>query len=525
MRRSWAASGDPSRLALVIGNSAYRDGPLINPGNDARAMAGLFGQAGFTLESRLDATRADMIAAIERFGGAIRRPETKLVVFYYAGHGVQLDWRNYLLPVDAEVDMADQLRQRCVDLGLLLSQLGAAKDKTFIIILDACRNNPFGNAYRPEQKGLAQFDAPVGSLIAYATAPGNVASDGSGKNGLYTENLVRELSVRGTRIEDALKRVRLNVRLTSRGAQIPWETTSLESDVFLFNDGQKKLSDAELEKQVEADLAAWIRIKTSRKVDDWVGYLHNFPNGRFAEIAQMRLASLLAETEKPATVSAAPSAPTPVVAPAAVAPAIELMAGAQAPQLLQPSVNPYSAGFYPLGRKYMVGDYAIFRQSDILTGVEQRIYTQRVTRIDQEADRVEINGGRAIWDLMGNAIKSGDKEFDAPQQFTPAGFQVGKKWTATFIRTRDGLAATIYYDLQIVRREKVSVPAGVFDAFRIEGQGWNRTAGKHLEMTLWLVPGLNFQVKRETVNHNRKGRLKDSERHELVSLRQRAIGT
>src|SRR5450759_1532744 len=242
VRRSWAASADPSRVALVIGNSDYRSAPLLNPVNDARAMAGLFEQAGFTVAAHLDAKRADMLAAIERFGAAIRRPETRRVVFYYAGHGAQLDWRNYLLPVDAEVTTANEIKERCVDLGLLLGQLGAAKDRTFIIILDACRNNPFGNAYRPEQKGLAQFDAPVGSLIAYATSPGNVASDGSGKNGLYTENLVRELSMHGTRIEDALKRVRLNVRLTSRGAQIPWETTSLESDVFLFNDGQTKLS-------------------------------------------------------------------------------------------------------------------------------------------------------------------------------------------------------------------------------------------------------------------------------------------
>jgi uncharacterized caspase-like protein len=308
MGRNWAAGGDPSRLALVIGNSAYHDAPLVNPGNDAQAMAGLFGQAGFTVDSRLNATRSDMMAAIDRFGAAIRRPEIKQVVFYYAGHGVQLDWRNYLLPVDAVVDTADQVKQRCVDLGQLLSQLGAAKDKTFIIILDACRNNPFGNAYKPEQKGLSQFDAPVGSLIAYATSPGNVASDGSGKNGLYTENLLRELSLRGTRIEDALKRVRLNVRLTSRGAQIPWETTSLESDVFIFNDGQKKLSDAELEKELEADLAAWAEIKSSRKIDDWVAYLRNFPNGRFAEIAQVRMARLMAETDKPAAASAAPVA-------------------------------------------------------------------------------------------------------------------------------------------------------------------------------------------------------------------------
>ncbi|MDP1683547.1 MAG: caspase family protein, partial [Burkholderiales bacterium] len=203
---SATATADPSRLALVFGNSAYRDAPLTNPGNDARAMSSLLDQAGFTVDSHLDATRTSMIAAIEKFGAAIQRPETKQVLFYYAGHGVQLDWRNYLLPVDAVVEKADQLKQRCVDLGMLLGQLGKAKDKTFIIILDACRNNPFGRVYRPQQKGLSQFDAPVGSPLAYATSPGNVASDGSGKNGLYTENLIRELSQRNTRIEDALKR-------------------------------------------------------------------------------------------------------------------------------------------------------------------------------------------------------------------------------------------------------------------------------------------------------------------------------
>lgn len=306
MRRVRAAENDPSRLALVIGNSAYRQVPLVNPGNDARAMAELFGRAGFTVDARLDASRADMLAAIERFGAALRRPEISQVVFYYAGHGVQLEWRNYLLPVDAEVSSAEQLKQRCVDLNQLLGQFGAARDKTYIIILDACRNDPFGTSFRPEQKGLSQFDAPAGSLIAYATSPGNVASDGQSKNGLYTENLVRELSQREVRLEDALKRVRLNVRLASRGAQIPWETTSLESDFFLFRGAQKKLSEAEIEKELEADIETWTRIKGSRKLDDWVAYLRDFPNGRFTEIAQMRLARLLSETEKGSGAAPAP---------------------------------------------------------------------------------------------------------------------------------------------------------------------------------------------------------------------------
>ena len=127
---------------MVIGNSAYRDAPLTDPANDAKAVGGLFAQAGFTVSSHLDATRSDMMAAIERFGAAAKRPETKLVVFDYAGHGAQLDWRNYLLPVDAMVETQEHMKQRCVDLSLLLGQLSAAKDKTFVIILDACRTTP-----------------------------------------------------------------------------------------------------------------------------------------------------------------------------------------------------------------------------------------------------------------------------------------------------------------------------------------------------------------------------------------------
>lgn len=205
-------------------------------------------------------------------------------------------------------------------------------------------------------------------------------------------------------------------------------------------------------------------------------------------------------------------------------PAIDIQPGSGAPQLIAASANPYSAGRYPLGRKYTVGDRATFRESDLLTNVEQRMYTQRVTSVDPDADRVEINGGRGIWDLMGNVLKAGDNEFDAPRQFTPAEFQVGKKWTAVFIKTKNGLERNIYYDLHIVRREKVSVPAGSFDAFRIEGLGWNSTSGKRLDMTLWLVPGLNFPVKHENFHRNRKGQLANTERHELISLRQQAIG-
>ncbi len=314
------AAGDESRVALVVGNNAYRDAPLLNPVNDATAVADLLGRAGFAVERLLDTGREKFASAIERFGETVRKPQTRQAFFYYAGHGVQLDWTNYLVPVDANVENASQVPARCVDLGTMLRHLGRGKDKVSVIILDACRNDPFGGAFRPTQMGLSQFDAPPGSLIAYATAPGGVASDGSGKNGLYTENLVRELSVRGAKLEDALKRVRLNVRLASRGAQVPWETTSLEGDVYVLEDGRRKRTEEELEAEAEADIAMWGSVKASRRPEDMVAYLRKFPNGRFAEMAQMRLARLSSPSGAGGAGAAGPVAPAP--GPAAEPPRI-----------------------------------------------------------------------------------------------------------------------------------------------------------------------------------------------------------
>ena len=249
-----------------------------------------------------------------------------------------------------------------------------------------------------------------------------------------------------------------------------------------------------------------------------MNYLRNFPNGRFAEIAQMRLARLLAEAQKPAA-----AAPAPAAAPPTDRPAIDIKQGEMAPQLLKPSANPYSAGRYPLGRHYSVGDAATYRESDLLTGIEQRVYTLRVTKVNPAADRVVINDGMAVMDLMGNTIKQGNKRFDVPRQLAPAEFQLGKKWTAAFVVSGRGKTASVHLDVQIVRREKVTVPAGSFDAFRIEASGWNMSRGGKLALTLWLVPGVNFPIKHETVTHGQKGQLKDTERHELVALRQQVF--
>jgi hypothetical protein len=278
---------------LVIGNSKYLSTPLLNPANDAIGMTALLRDAGFQVDSLLDANQQSLRVAVEQFGKHIRDDNVKLAIFYYAGHGVQLDWRNYLIPVDARVRSAEDVRKQSVEVSDLLRYMQQSKNKSFLVVLDACRDNPFSGTYDPLAKGLSQFDAPVGSMIAFATSPGQVAMDGDGKNGLYTSHLLREFSVRNARIEDAFKRVRLNVRVESGGKQIPWESTSLEEDLYLFPSVNKKLSEADQEAQFDREVKAWFQVKSSTLIEPLVRFLREFPSGNTSELAQARLNRLL----------------------------------------------------------------------------------------------------------------------------------------------------------------------------------------------------------------------------------------
>ena len=286
------AFGD--RVALVIGNAAYKVAPLSNPRNDAQAMTALLQKAGFAVDNQLDAPREQLAEAVERFGKAIKDPKVKFGLFYYAGHGLQLDWRNSLVPVNATIRSVDDVRQQTVDVSQLLKYMEEGKGRSFLVILDACRDDPFAGAFRPPVKGLSQFDAPVGSLLAYATAPGGVAMDGSGENGLYTSNLLREFAVQGAKIEDAFKRVRLNVRLASQGRQVPWESTSLEEDVYLFPVEKKKLTEAEREQHLDQEIKSWLRVKSSTDQTALANFIREFPSGSASELAMARMNRLLA---------------------------------------------------------------------------------------------------------------------------------------------------------------------------------------------------------------------------------------
>ena len=224
------ASAEP-RVALVIGNGHYKQSPLLNPLNDARAVAKALAESGFAVTEKEDLGQKDMQLALRDFGDAIKQGGVGL--FYFAGHGVQVRGRNYLIPVDADIEREDEVAYNGLDAGQVLDKMDSAGNRLNIVILDACRNNPFARSFRSSTSGLAQMEAPVGTLVAFSTAPGSVASDGQGENGLYTQHLLQSLGEPGVKIEDVFKRVRASVRRDSKGRQIPWESTSLEGD-FIF---------------------------------------------------------------------------------------------------------------------------------------------------------------------------------------------------------------------------------------------------------------------------------------------------
>lgn len=219
-----------ARIALVIGNANYASAPLKNPVNDATDMAAALRAVGFQVTLGTDWTKRQMEDAIRAFGAKLRAGGTGL--FYFAGHGVQVRGRNYLVPVGFAIGSESEVEYEAVDAGRVLGQMEDAGNSVNIVILDACRNNPFGRGFRSAEQGLAQVTAPNGSFVAYATAPGSVAADGAGRNGTYTAALLEALRVPNLRVEDVFKRVRQTVARATAQQQIPWDSSSLVGDFY-----------------------------------------------------------------------------------------------------------------------------------------------------------------------------------------------------------------------------------------------------------------------------------------------------
>jgi hypothetical protein len=319
------AQGAAKKVALVIGNSAYREQPLKNPANDAKAMAAKLRQIGFQVIERQNATKTQMEKAVADFGEALNAGAIGL--FYYAGHGLQVSGRNFLVPVDAAITSEQRVRLETVDVDVVLDQMDAAKSGVNLVILDACRNNPFERRFRAAGGGLAQINAPQGTLIAYATAPGRVAADGDGANGLYTTRLLQHIGTPGMAVEEVFKRVRIDVSRDTNADQTPWESSSLVGS-FSFVEAAPPPPPVQVAAApvappppapvpaIDRDALFWQSVKDSEEPAILGTYLGQFPNGTFAPLARAKIAAIEKQRQQrtpppPVQQAAAPVAPAP----------------------------------------------------------------------------------------------------------------------------------------------------------------------------------------------------------------------
>jgi len=308
------------RFALLIGNGAYNDiGALHNPTADARLIADTLSDLGFESTLILDADQASMKHQIANFGRKLRAAEKSAIgFFYYAGHGVQAQGKNYLLPVEASPNDPADLDLMGVEANWVLRQMESAGNRTNIIVLDACRNNPFVASNRSLGRGLAQIDAPTGSFISYATAPGKVALDGEGRNSPFSAALAKALPRADLAIEQVFKQVRIDVIKSTNGAQTPWDSSSLVEDLVmnstsetlqpLISSGEstpETTSQVELDNKQESPAQPdntdhhiqnelILAARESGLTRDYQTYLERYPNGTFADLANAEIANMSA---------------------------------------------------------------------------------------------------------------------------------------------------------------------------------------------------------------------------------------
>ena len=283
------------RIALVVGNSDYPVGRLKNALNDSRLMARTLESKGFKVTSLQNASKRQLEGAIRKFASELN--EQSVGLFYYAGHGIELDGNNYLIPVDAEIYSEVDVEYEGVHAGRLLDSLKRANSGLNLVILDACRNNPYASSFRSASRGLSRMQPSSGSLILYATEPGSVASDGTGQNGIFTKHLVNAINQPNYSIEKVFKETAKNVSRVTSKKQIPYIEGVVLGD-FYFSGGAPAAAkpaakaatvQSGISNSGEHERAFWKAVQADPSAEMYEAYLAQYPNGNYVPIAIIKL--------------------------------------------------------------------------------------------------------------------------------------------------------------------------------------------------------------------------------------------
>jgi branched-chain amino acid transport system substrate-binding protein len=277
------------RVALVIGNAAYKSSPLANPVNDAQDMAKSLRALGFDVVERTNITSKQIGRTLRAFRTKIKPGDVALV--FYAGHGLQINGENYLPAVDADIVGEEDVPNQSLSTRQIMDVLAESKSSMNLVFLDACRDNPYARSFRSATRGLSRENAPSGTLISYATRPGSVAADGTGRNGLYTSVLLKAMEEKTQPIEQVLKQVVRGVTAASNGTQEPWMEGSLVGD-FCFGNCLLRIPNTvntNRDEDGNAELIFWKSIESIGKAEGYKNYLNRYPKGLFSDLARLRL--------------------------------------------------------------------------------------------------------------------------------------------------------------------------------------------------------------------------------------------
>ncbi len=285
-----------NRFALVIGNSAYKTSPLKNPVNDAADMAARLKGFGFTVIERNNLTTKQIGSTLREFRSKLTPGSVALV--FYAGHGVTIKGKNYLPAVDAEINGEEDVPNQSLGTEQIMDVLAEAKTRLNLVFLDACRDNPYARSFRSTSRGLSRESAPSGTLISFATKPGSVAADGTGRNGLYTSVLLEQLKNSNQPIEQVLKKVVSGVRVASKNQQEPWMEGSIEGDFCFGGCGQTAISQVPAEpSESQKEDGFWNDSKATGNKEAFEAYLKKYPKGRYLDLAKANINKLNVQSQ------------------------------------------------------------------------------------------------------------------------------------------------------------------------------------------------------------------------------------